>query len=129
MRGYVWGMLFRKTLASGVTNCGISPVTVKLYVLLQGNSLPSLLTERTRQYYMPFSNILCGLNIHQGLGWDSTLLASEKLSLRDSWNCRKSDCFMLLGTSSGEGFIYKVCSCCGYGVSRSFSWIRQMFSA
>ena len=129
MRGYAWGMLLKKTLASGVTNRGMSSVTVKLYVLLQENSLPSLLTERTRQYHVPFSNTLCGLNIHQGLGWDNTVLASEKSLLLDRLNCRKSDCLTLFGTSSGEGFIYKVCSCCGYGVSRSFSWIRWMFSA
>lgn len=119
----------QKTLASGVTNRGMSSVTVKLYVLLQENSLPSLLTERTRQYHVPFSNTLCGLNIHQGLGWDNTVLASEKSLLRERLNCKKSDCLVLLGTSSGEGFIYKVCSCCGYGVSRTFSCIHRIFSA
>lgn len=122
-------MLLKKTLASGVTNRGMSSVTVKLYVLLQGNSFPSLLTERTRQYHVPFSNTLCGLNKHQGLGWDSMVLASEKSLLRERLNCKKSACLVLLGTSSGEGFIYKVCSCCGYGVSRTFSCIHRIFSA
>ena len=36
---------------------------------------------------------------------------------------------MLWGTNKGDGFIYKVCSRCGNGVSRSFSCMRVMLLA
>ena len=94
----MWGAYCRNVSNGGVTKTGVVSFTSNGWISLHASSAPSAEMLRKRQYHVPFSSFLWGLNIHHAVSGVSKFL------LRERENCSLAPVFMVCGTMRGEGF-------------------------
>ena len=98
----MWGAYCRNVSNGGVTKTGVVAFTSNGWISLHASSFPSAEMLRKRQYLVPFSSFLWGLNIHHATACEVTVSGVSKFLLRERENCSLAPVFMGSGTMRGK---------------------------